>query len=611
MRKVAKHLGLNWMASPNAPQHVGAVGNQLSRIAYVQIALSAVLFLIGALTFQTGDPSAILVGIVIATSGFLSLAALNLNRLHLAVSVQAFSLPLSGLGMSLYHPQGWLILPAIALLMITHLATYRTRLYRHPARPIELLLSICIGAMIAGALVFAPSNETTVSGILSAVYLFATIASQWHSLARFGETDRNLPIARINEIQNAIERTGSGVAQFASDGALLSASPLLPAMLSCEPYSLRNKGFLRRIHLLDQPTFLKQVSDAAHGQSPRTVEVRAQTQAGSGGFVWMEISATRASSQVGKFESPEAIIVFRNVTERKKQHELLEAARLKAEQAVHTKSRFLATMGHELRTPLNAVVGFSEMMVGGIGGELSPAHQEYAGHIKESGRHLLEVVNMLLDMSKIEAGKFELDLSDFMPDRIVAPVTRMLDVQVRAKNLNIELDIQDNLPVISADERALRQVLINLISNATKFSEDGGSVQVAVRRQGTKILMGVRDFGVGMSKEDVDRLGEPFFQAAQGHGRRYEGTGLGLSIVKGLVELHDGSMHIDSQLGKGTSVTVLLPVNGPKPKNPSTHKVANLNSMTRKQAESEQWQHQRSAASLQAENHQERRNIAS
>jgi two-component system, cell cycle sensor histidine kinase DivJ len=254
----------------------------------------------------------------------------------------------------------------------------------------------------------------------------------------------------------------------------------------------------------------------------------------------------------------------------------MKNARKLAEEASSAKSRFLATIGHELRTPLNAIVGFSEMMTSGVVGELSPQHKEYATLIHSSGKHLIEVVQMLLDMSRLEAGKFELQTETFAPEALIEPCLKIVDTLAREKSVRLATDMPRMLPQVTADERALRQVLINLLSNAIKFSHEHSVVTVAMRRQGRFLNLSVTDLGIGMGEESVKRVGEPFFQANDGLNRRYEGTGLGLSIVKGLVELHDGQLHVTSSPGQGTTVTVLLPINGPAIKVEETASVTPL-----------------------------------
>jgi cell cycle sensor histidine kinase DivJ len=183
---------------------------------------------------------------------------------------------------------------------------------------------------------------------------------------------------------------------------------------------------------------------------------------------------------------------------------------------------------------------------------------------------------MLLDMSRLEAGKFEIQTESFEPQNLIEPCFKMVDQLARERDIELVADLPRNLPPLVADERACRQVLINLLSNAIKFSHENGRVTVSMRRQSGMLNLTVTDQGIGMDNDSIRRIGEPFFQAQDGLSRRYEGTGLGLSIVKGLIDLHDGSLLAKSAPGQGTTVTVLLPLNGPATKTAQTPSVAKL-----------------------------------
>lgn len=216
------------------------------------------------------------------------------------------------------------------------------------------------------------------------------------------------------------------------------------------------------------------------------------------------------------------------------------------------------------------------MMSSGVAGEMSHAQREYADIIRQSGHHLLDVVNMLLDMSRLEAGKFELQTEAFEPHALIDPCFRMVDPLARQKRVRLMTDLPRTIPMLVADERSCRQILINLLTNAIKFSHESGAVVVSMKRQGSYLNISVSDHGVGMGGEAIRRIGEPFFQANDGLSRHYEGTGLGLSIVKGLVELHGGTLSAASNPGKGTIVTVLLPLNGPETKREETAEITQL-----------------------------------
>ena len=253
---------------------------------------------------------------------------------------------------------------------------------------------------------------------------------------------------------------------------------------------------------------------------------------------------------------------FNDMLSRIQQHEAsLRTARYEAESANRAKSMFLATMSHELRTPLNAVLGFSEIMTSETFGPLgSPNYREYARDIHESGAHLLRIINDVLDLSKVEAGRFELNrgLLDF-GEAVEAALRFMRDRGKRA-GLTVVGQVEPGLPAVSADERLVRQCLLNLLSNAIKFTPAGGTVVVAARGEGSDVVaLSVSDNGIGIAEADIPKVLTPFSQADNAYTRQQEGTGLGLPLVKSFVELHGGSFAIKSAVGIGTTITLRFP----------------------------------------------------
>ena len=230
-----------------------------------------------------------------------------------------------------------------------------------------------------------------------------------------------------------------------------------------------------------------------------------------------------------------------------------------AKDANKAKSTFLANMSHELRTPLNAIMGFSDMMRQRMFGPVSDRYGEYVDLIHESGGHLLDLINDLLDMSKIEADKFELHREIFDSREAVTAALRLMRVQADGLGIKLRGVLPARPLEIDADRRALKQIVLNLVSNAIKFTPKGGSVTVAVQGHGRNFELVVADTGAGIAPEDLERLGKPYEQAGDAKGRAL-GTGLGLSLVRGLSQLHGGEMIIESRLGAGTSVTVRMPV---------------------------------------------------
>jgi signal transduction histidine kinase len=246
----------------------------------------------------------------------------------------------------------------------------------------------------------------------------------------------------------------------------------------------------------------------------------------------------------------------------------LTTARLEAEAASRAKSSFLATMSHELRTPLNAILGFSEIMMTEAFGPLgSNNYRDYSRDIYDSGMHLLQVINDVLDLSKVEAGRLELNRTDVDLADTVEATLRFFRERSKKAGLTLAAAIEPGLPPLFADERVLRQCILNLVSNAIKFTPSGGSVAVTARRDADGwTSLSVADNGIGIAEADIPRVLTPFSQADNAYVRKQEGTGLGLPLVKSFAELHSGSFAIASALGVGTTVTVRFP---PRPANES------------------------------------------
>jgi len=329
---------------------------------------------------------------------------------------------------------------------------------------------------------------------------------------------------------------------------------------------LAGHGLFDRVHVADRPAYLTALADSAVLGEIRTVEFRIRrddgTQPHAGYFVWVEMRCRplNRATDTPNANAREVVAVLRDVSERKAQEHAIEIARTESERANAAKSRFLATMSHELRTPLNAIIGFSDML-GNESLVLNSARKlEYAKLINDSGRHLLSVVNGILDMSKMETGNFEITPESFRPAPLIVSCCDLLALKAHDAGVEIKTRIARDLPEVVADRRAFNQVLINLISNAIKFTPRGGRVTVSAHCDDPKLVVAVEDTGVGIGEDDLPRLGEAFFQARASYDRRHDGSGLGLSIVKGLVRLHGGDLDIQSRLGEGTRVTVRLPI---------------------------------------------------
>jgi cell cycle sensor histidine kinase DivJ len=243
--------------------------------------------------------------------------------------------------------------------------------------------------------------------------------------------------------------------------------------------------------------------------------------------------------------------------------EQLATARGDARSANEAKTRFLAAVSHELRTPLNAILGFSDILLGEYFGKFENERQkEYVELVNQSGHHLLAVVNAMLDMSKIEAGRYELVMEPFEVGSVLRSVDEMLALEASRKGVVFSTRVSRGLDEVVADRRAVKQILINLANNAIKFTQEGGVVTIDAVVRGAQLELRVSDTGIGIPADKLSLIGKPFMQVQNDYTRRYEGTGLGLALVKGLVALHGGEFSITSTEGKGTVITVALPLDG-------------------------------------------------
>jgi cell cycle sensor histidine kinase DivJ len=406
-------------------------------------------------------------------------------------------------------------------------------------------------------------------GVASATLYAAGLAFGAESVARTSVSLLNVEEDRYRLLARNMSDV---ISRHHRNGAVQFISPAVEVMLGTPVPLLLGHGLFDRVHVADRPAYLTALSDAARGGEARSVEFRLKREVprgrgrGPGGqvdFIWVEMRCRTLEPVLEAATSSEAevVAVMRDVTDRKGQEQALDLARTAAEQADASKTRFLATMSHELRTPLNAIIGFSEMIVQEDALMLDLAHRkEYAQLINDSGQHLLSVVNGILDMSKMESGNFEISPEPFAPRAALLNCCNLLALKARENAIDLVTRAPDNLPVMTGDPRAFRQIVLNLVANAIKFTERGGAVTVSASVEGPRLVLRVIDNGVGIAAEDLKRIGDPFFQAGKTYQRRHEGTGLGLSIVKNLVGLHGGEMTVQSRIDEGTVVTVALPL---------------------------------------------------
>lgn len=314
-------------------------------------------------------------------------------------------------------------------------------------------------------------------------------------------------------------------------------------MLMPEPYQSEHDGYIKRYTGSGDPRVI--------GIGREVVGQRKNGEAFPMALVVSEVSLHGENMFVG---------TVRDITRHKQYEERIQRSKEMAELATQAKSEFLANMSHELRTPLNAIIGFSDFLMSMSADERgSQGNLEYLQYINSSGLHLLELINDILDLSKIEAGKMEISEDDFDIRALIQTSIELVRQRAEEKHIELIVDIAEEVRGLHADERRVRQILLNLLSNATKFTPDKGRVEVRCGYDDGGLSICVRDTGIGMKPEDIELALEAFGQIDSSLARKYEGTGLGLPLVKELMEAHCGSLQIESEPGQGTSATIHFP----------------------------------------------------
>jgi len=317
------------------------------------------------------------------------------------------------------------------------------------------------------------------------------------------------------------------------------------------------------IHVSDRIGLVQALDVLRQGASSAAVDIRIERPFSSAGRQFLPVRLDMTALRDGEGRLLHVFAQARDITAEEEARSQAAANLAEATSAHEAKSRFLAAVSHELRTPLNAILGFSDVLAGEYFGKLANDRQrEYVGLIRQSGAHLLSVVNTMLDMSKIEAGRYELLTEPFMIGEAMEACRAMLDLSAREKGITLTSRSARGLGEVVADRRAIQQILINLAGNAIKFTQSGGVVSIDAMQDGADLLISVSDTGIGIAPEKLEFIGQPFMQVENAYTRSYEGTGLGLSLVKGLVALHGGRFTIASRPGEGTVVTISLPADG-------------------------------------------------
>jgi cell cycle sensor histidine kinase DivJ len=487
------------------------------------------------------------------------------------------SLALAGLVVTVAMTTGGIDSFAAIWLVVVPLEAALSASRRVVAFASALAVACCALLIVLGHLDMLPAGDANpllrgifmAFGVTSATLYAAGLAFGSESLAR---TSVSLLYVEEDRYRLLARNMSDVISRHSRNGAVQFISPAVETMLGTPVTRLLGHGLFDRVHVADRPAYLTALSDAARGGEARSVEFRLKRHAPRGGerghhgqvdFIWVEMRCRPLEPvpQAAAGSEAEVVAVMRDVTDRKIGEQALDLARTAAEQADASKTRFLATMSHELRTPLNAIIGFSEMIVQEDALMLDAVRRrEYAQLINDSGQHLLSVVNGILDMSKMETGNFEIAPEPFAPRAALINCCSLLALKARESGIDLVTRAPEDLPVMTGDPRAFKQVVLNLVSNAIKFTERGGKVTVSAAVEGSRLMLRVTDTGVGIAADDLKRLGDPFFQAGKTYQRRHEGTGLGLSIVKSLIGLHGGELTVQSKIDEGTTVTVALPL---------------------------------------------------
>jgi cell cycle sensor histidine kinase DivJ len=420
-----------------------------------------------------------------------------------------------------------------------------------------------IAAIAAALLQFALGSALPIVGQPAAWHWLIPLAWAATLPVRFGRFRQQAdgrtedePDSRLEDVIDAVVfRVGHG-------GEVFDVSARALPMLDLAPQLLEGTGLFERVHLADRVAYLSAIADLREGAALRRLELRLRLPkpAGTAGDNYRSFLVELMRSG----DDRPSIAVLRENDGVAELRAALAAANETAAGADVAKSRFLAAVSHELRTPLNVILGFSDMLLHEMFGSFAdPRQKEYVSLIRQSGQHLLEVVTSILDISRLESGTYTALPEPFRFAEAVEMCQSMMSLPAGQKNIALTTQIAADAGEINADRRAVQQILINLASNAIKFTPDGGQVAIGARRIGSRLHFWVSDTGIGIAEADMANLGKPFTQIHNDYTRRYEGTGLGLSLVKGLVALHDGTMAIESAPGEGTRVSISLPVDGP------------------------------------------------
>lgn len=403
-----------------------------------------------------------------------------------------------------------------------------------------LSAAIVMGAALALAVLFGPG--------FALVLLFATpfivLEMLWLNAS---PKSQNAPATAPRE-KAMLAAMDALVLEHDGEGQVTGTNGAGETMLGAHPDHLLGRAFFERVHVADRPAFLRHCDEAARGHQPEPLDLRVRFGATNAAPIYKHYTLVARPLTPNEERGPFIVIV---------RHTDAAAPAQPADEPVQ--DRILAVMTHELRTPLNAIIGFADLLASDLRVlQDDERRRDYARIIRLSGEHLLEVVNTVLDASKLQAGAVQVEAENFAFAPLLDETLDIMRLKADKSGVALKAHLAADDIELVGDKRAVRQILLNLLSNAVKFSPQGGDVTITARCEGSDFILKVEDSGVGIAARDLVRVGEPFFQAHGGTARHFEGTGLGLSVVRGLVELHGGTMTIESEPGEGTCVTVRI-----------------------------------------------------
>ncbi|MGZ5935781.1 MAG: PAS domain-containing sensor histidine kinase [Rhizomicrobium sp.] len=427
-----------------------------------------------------------------------------------------------------------------------------------PVRTVRPEVAIALAAMLTGITLSAAANRVPAPEALAGLVILVAAAIAIFALNRVADRSSDRLLAAEATYRAFFEHAIEGVFRTSPDGRYLDANPALAKIY----------GYASPAALI---TGLTDIADQLYVEPRRRAEFQTLMQANDrvtafeseirrrdGRTIWISENARAVRDWAGQIVCYEGTV--EDVTERHVSQLKLRAALAEAEEASRAKSAFLAAMSHELKTPLNAVLGFSEIIKDEMLGPITPnRYRNYAEDIHAGGTRLLTIVSDVLDVARLSGGAVALDTRPYSPNSLVEEAIAAARVATK-DGRDICVDVPDTIPPVDVDPQRLRQAIANLVGNALKFTPQGGEVMVVVRLERSGgISFAIQDTGIGMAPETVAAALEPFRQLDRSLARRFEGAGLGLSITKSLVELHGGVLLIESAVGSGTTVTIVLP----------------------------------------------------